>query len=215
MENRMRTQVVIIWDKPENKYWLTAENIRKALSDYYLGATNFEVEELKNIHGECRPLEAIEIDNNNKNILVEFADEQLKLISEKELDEINESAEEFDGFTGMRVVGRLGKQVSLGDSQPVLLAELEKLMDLLEIPETSKTKMGVKYNRNFLRDYVKKTIVKTKQQALKEIENFCKEEKEDLLKECNIMKDHGILKFNRGAVTALDIIIGDISKQSN
>ena len=109
----MRTQVVIIWDKPENKYWLTAENIRKALSDYYLGATNFEVEELKNIHGECGPLEAIEIDNNNnKNILVEFADEQLKLISEKELEEIEQSAEEFDGFTGMRVVGRLGKLVN-------------------------------------------------------------------------------------------------------
>ncbi|MCB0743464.1 MAG: hypothetical protein KDC67_06140 [Ignavibacteriae bacterium] len=113
------------------------------------------------------------------------------------------------------ISNRFEQQVSLGDSQPVLLAELEKLMDLLEIPETSKTKMGVKYNRNFLRDYVKKTIVKTKQQALKEIENFCKEEKEDLLKECNIMKDHGILKFNRGAVTALDIIIGEISKQSN
>lgn len=32
--------------------------------------------------------------------------------------------EEFDGFTGMRVVGRVGAYVSLGVSQTVLLAEM-------------------------------------------------------------------------------------------
>lgn len=42
-----------------------------------------------------------------KNILIEEADEHLKLITEKELKEIEDSAEEFDGFTGIRVVGRL------------------------------------------------------------------------------------------------------------
>ncbi|MCB0743465.1 MAG: hypothetical protein KDC67_06145 [Ignavibacteriae bacterium] len=50
--------------------------------------------------------------NNNKNILVEFTDEQLKLITQAELEEIEQSAEEFDGFTGMRVVGRLEKLVT-------------------------------------------------------------------------------------------------------
>lgn len=48
-----------------------------------------------------------------KNILIEEQDEQLRLISQKELDEIEESALEFDGFTGIRIVGRLESQVGV------------------------------------------------------------------------------------------------------
>lgn len=47
-----------------------------------------------------------------KNILIEEQDEVLRLISEEELKEIEESADEFDGFTGIRVVGRVQSEVS-------------------------------------------------------------------------------------------------------
>lgn len=43
----MKTAVVISWDKPEDINWLTAENIKMALSDYCRN-TKFNVEELKN-----------------------------------------------------------------------------------------------------------------------------------------------------------------------
>lgn len=46
-----------------------------------------------------------------KNILIEEQDEVLRLIDQKELDEIEASAEEFDGFTGIRIVGRVQPEV--------------------------------------------------------------------------------------------------------
>lgn len=46
-----------------------------------------------------------------KNILIEEQDEVLRLIDQKELDEIESSAEEFDGFTGIRIVGRVQPEV--------------------------------------------------------------------------------------------------------
>ena len=48
-----------------------------------------------------------------KNILIEEQDEVLRLIDQKELDEIESSAEEFDGFTGIRIVGRVQPEVML------------------------------------------------------------------------------------------------------
>ena len=42
-----------------------------------------------------------------KNILIELGDEELKLVSQKELDEIIKSDEEFDGFHGWTLKGRL------------------------------------------------------------------------------------------------------------
>ena len=54
----------------------------------------------------------------NKNILIEEADEHLRLITEEELKKIEDSAEEFDRFTGIRVVGKLQDN-----------AEIKKLID--------------------------------------------------------------------------------------
>ena len=48
-----------------------------------------------------------------KNILIEEQDEVLRLIDQKELDEIEASAEEFDGFTGIRIVGRVQPEVKV------------------------------------------------------------------------------------------------------
>jgi len=46
-------------------------------------------------------------DRKMKNILIELGDEELKLVSQKELDEIIKSDEEFDGFHGWTLKGRL------------------------------------------------------------------------------------------------------------
>lgn len=55
-----------------------------------------------------------------KNILIEEQDEVLRLIDQKELDEIEASAEEFDGFTGIRIVGQVQPEVKVNftDTEP-------------------------------------------------------------------------------------------------
>lgn len=42
-----------------------------------------------------------------KKILIELSDEELKLVSQEELDEMDKSDLEFDGFASYRLVGRL------------------------------------------------------------------------------------------------------------
>ena len=49
----------------------------------------------------------------NKNILIEEADKHLRLITQAELKEIEDSAEEFDGFTGIRIVGQLQNKTEI------------------------------------------------------------------------------------------------------
>ena len=50
-------------------------------------------------------LKKIEI--NADDYLIELSDEEYQVITEAELKEIEDSAYEFDGFTGIRVVGKI------------------------------------------------------------------------------------------------------------
>jgi hypothetical protein len=55
-----------------------------------------------------------------KNILIELGDEELKLVSQKELDEIIKSDEEFDGFHGWTLKGRLATNDNTAELKPSL-----------------------------------------------------------------------------------------------
>ena len=47
--------------------------------------------------------------NSSDLYVVELADEEIKIIDQKELDEWHKSAEDFDGFLGFTIKGKLMK----------------------------------------------------------------------------------------------------------
>ena len=59
-----------------------------------------------------------------RNILIELSDNELKLIDKKELEEIEKSAMEFDGFTGMRIVGQVEPFIIKKNAEYIICAAI-------------------------------------------------------------------------------------------
>ena len=77
-----------------------------------------------------------------KGILIEEQDEVYRLIDQKELDEINASAEEFDGFTGIRVIGEI--------------ATIQSIIELIEDIQTTELLRGWKHTSDILEELIAK-----------------------------------------------------------
>lgn len=60
------------------------------------------------------------------NVLIELSDGELLLVTPEAMSKIMESAEEFDGFTGVRLVGVVGSAPT-GDPKSIQVLEHERL----------------------------------------------------------------------------------------
>ena len=85
-----------------------------------------------------------------KQYLIELSDNEYKVITEKELIDIEKSAIEFDGFTGIRVVGNISELNKLKQENTELkerVKELEKsLSDITMKYKFNQTKTQAKNN---------------------------------------------------------------------
>ena len=67
-----------------------------------------------------------------KDILVEFADENYKLVSIQELNKMEDDAVEFDGFTGYRVAGTILYKKEIYDKIDELIRKAKVAQEMKE-----------------------------------------------------------------------------------